>query len=136
MADYKPPGYNSASPYLVVTDAAATLHFLEEVFGAEPLRQIRGDDGRYMHAEVRIHDSVVMVADAVPGWPALPANVHVYVDDVDAAYARAMAAGAASVQAPMRKQDGDKRSGVTDAGGTTWWIATGSYGPATAPAAP
>lgn len=77
-----------------------------------------------MHAEVRIDDSVVMLADAAEGWSPIPAHVHVYVRDVDATYKRALAAGATSVQAPVKKDDADKRGGVQGASGTTWWIAT------------
>ncbi|MBC7833237.1 MAG: VOC family protein [Hyphomicrobium sp.] len=124
MSDWKPQGYNSASPYLLVKDAAATMAFLKAVFNAEPLRVITRDDGGLRHAEARIGDSVVMFADAVDGWPALPANVHVYVADVDATYRKALAAGAKSIAEPAQKDDADKRGGVEDAGGTTWWIAT------------
>jgi uncharacterized glyoxalase superfamily protein PhnB len=77
-----------------------------------------------MHAEVRLGDTVVMLGDNGEGWPPAPAHVHVYVGDVDATYRRALAAGATSVQEPIQKQDEDKRGGVKDAGGTTWWIAT------------
>ena len=77
-----------------------------------------------MHSEVRIDDSVVMVADPAEGWPAIGAHVHVYVRDVDATYRRALDAGAESVQEPTKKDDPDKRGGVRDAGGTTWWIST------------
>ncbi|MCA9869364.1 MAG: VOC family protein, partial [Anaerolineae bacterium] len=81
-------------------------------------------DGKLMHAEVRIDDTVVMLADSVEGWPPVPSYVHVYVADVDAVYQRALEAGAESVQEPVQKQDEDKRGGVKDSGGTTWWIAT------------
>lgn len=124
MPQFKPDGYNSTSPYLVVTDAAATIRFLQQVLGATLLRSFPDDKGRLMHSEVRLDDTVVMIADSAPGWPPVPAHVHVYVPDVDAAYARAIAAGAESVQEPVRKQDEDKRGGVKDTGGTTWWIAT------------
>jgi uncharacterized glyoxalase superfamily protein PhnB len=77
-----------------------------------------------MHAEVRIDDTVVMLGDSAPEWPPVASHVHVYVPDVDATYRRALAAGATSVQAPIKKDDADKRGGVKDAGGTTWWIAT------------
>ena len=80
--------------------------------------------GKVMHAEVRIDDTVLMLADSSDGWPAHPVNVHIYVPDVDATYQRALAAGAESVQAPVKGDDPDKRGGVKDAGGTTWWIAT------------
>ena len=65
-----------------------------------------------------------MLADCTEDWPPIPCTVHVYVPDVDATYARALEAGAESVQKPVRKDDPDKRGGVQDAGGTTWWIAT------------
>lgn len=77
-----------------------------------------------MHAEVRIDDTVVMLADATADWPPVPSYVHVYVPDVDATYRRALEAGATSVQEPVQKDDEDRRGGVRDAGGTTWWIAT------------
>jgi PhnB protein len=124
MTPYKPAGYNSASPYLIVSDAAATIEFLKAVFGATQLRTVPHEDGRLMHAEVRIDDTVVMLADSLPSWPPVPSHVHVYVSDVDAVHAKALAAGAESVQEPVKKQDEDKRGGVKDSGGTTWWIAT------------
>ncbi len=124
MKSFKPDGHPSVSPYLVVADAAATIAFVEAVFAAQRLCAYPDDSGRLLHAEVRIDDSVVMLADAAPQWPATGAHVHVYVADVDACYARALAAGAESVQAPVQKHDEDKRGGVRDAGGTTWWIST------------
>ena len=119
---FKPEHYNSVSPYLVVAGAQATIDFLVKAFGAEPLRMIAGDGGRIRHGEVRIDDTVVMIADAMEDWPAVPAHVHLYVADVDATYAGALTAGAVSVQAPVWHDDGDTRGGVRDAGGTTWWI--------------
>jgi len=125
MSAYKPNGYTSVSPYLIVNGAAATIAFLEQAFGAVEIRRLPGEGNRIMHAEVRLDDTVLMIADpAPPNWPALPTHVHVYVPDVDVAYTRALAAGAESVQEPVTKHDADKRGGVRDAGGTTWWIAT------------
>ena len=121
---YKPQGYTSVAPYLILDGASETIAFLQHVFGAEELRRYTATDGKVRHAEVRIDDTVVMLADAVEGWPAAKAQVHVYVEDVDATYQRALELGAASVQAPVRKDDEDKRGGFTDAVGTTWWIAT------------
>ena len=125
MENFKPAGHNTASPYLVVSHAAATIRFLERVLDGELLMSIPSDAGRLMHAEVRIDDTVVMLSDcAPPDWPTVHAHVHVYVADVDATYRKALAAGAQSLQEPVQKQDDDKRGGVKDAGGTTWWIAT------------
>jgi uncharacterized glyoxalase superfamily protein PhnB len=81
-------------------------------------------DGGIRHAEVKIDDSVVMVADAVDGYPPISACTHVYVPDVDAAYQRALAAGGTSIEAPSRKDDPDRRCGVRDPAGNAWWIGT------------
>lgn len=123
-AQYKPEGYTSVAPYLIVAGADATIEFLVRVFGAKELRRYTGEDGRVRHAEVRIDDSVVMLADGMEAWPPMPAYVHIYVPDVDQTYRRALEAGATSVQEPVQKEDEDRRGGVQDAGGTTWWIAT------------
>jgi uncharacterized glyoxalase superfamily protein PhnB len=82
-------------------------------------------DGPIMHAEVQIDDTVVMVAEAGENYPAFPAWLHVYVPDVDATYLRALDAGGISVQEPARREgDPDRRGGVKDPAGNTWWIAT------------
>ncbi|MBO0863362.1 MAG: VOC family protein [Chloracidobacterium sp.] len=122
---YKPANFSTVSPYLIVNGADATIDFLKLVFGAVELRRFPDESGKLMHAELRIDDTVIMLADpAPPDWPPISSYVHIYVQDVDATYRRAMEAGAVSVQEPIKKQDEDKRGGVKDAGGTTWWIAT------------
>lgn len=121
---FKPAGYPNLSPYLIVEGAAGTISFLEHVFGAKEIRRFADANGRIAHAEVRLGKSVLMLGDSAPGWPAVGAHVHLYVPDVDEVYRRAIEAGAISVQAPMKKNDPDKRGAVKDAGGTTWWIAT------------
>ncbi len=121
---HKPDGHSTVSPYLIVAGAATTIDFLAKVFDAVELLRFEGDAGRIMHAEVRIDDTVLMLGDGGEGFPPTPAHVHIYVEDVDETYRRALAAGAVSVQEPVQKGDPDKRGGVVDAGGTTWWIAT------------
>ena len=121
---FKPDGYTTVSPYLIVDGASATIEFLRNVLGAVEIRRFPGAGEKIMHAEVRIDDTVVMIADAPDGSQAVPCHIHVYVADVDATYKRALDYGATSVQEPTKKQDPDKRGGVKDAGGTTWWIAT------------
>lgn len=123
-SSHKPRGYTTVSPYLIVNGASRTIDFLVRAFDAVELRRFADRSGKVMHAEVRIDDSVVMIADGGEGWPAIPSHVHVYVPEVDATYQRALAAGATSVQEPVKKDDADKRGGVKDSGGTTWWIAT------------
>ncbi|HYC88301.1 MAG TPA: VOC family protein [Thermoanaerobaculia bacterium] len=121
---HKPSGYSTASPYLIVNGASETIAFLQRVFGAVELRRFPDDEGKLRHSEVRIDDTVIMIADGADGWPPLPAHVHVYVPDVDATYRLALEAGATPLQEPVKKDDEDKRGGIMDAGGTTWWIAT------------
>lgn len=121
---HKLQGYTTVSPYLIVDGAGGTIEFLGRVFGGVELRRFADDSGKIFHAEVRIDDTVLMIADGVEGWPPVQGHVHVYVQDVDATYRLALDAGAESVQVPVQKEDEDKRGGVKDAGGTTWWIAT------------
>ncbi|CAN5183365.1 VOC family protein [soil metagenome] len=125
MPNWKPSGYTSLSAYLMVPDAAATIAFMTEVFDAKELFCHRAPGGRIMHAELRLDDSVLMLAEASPAWPALPVHLHLYVPDVDACYQRALAAGATALQAPVRKDDPDRRGGfVAPDGIVTWWVAT------------
>jgi uncharacterized glyoxalase superfamily protein PhnB len=123
-ATYKPGGYTTVSPYLIVDDASALIDFLAGVFDAEEVRRFPDESGRIMHAEMRVDDTVVMLADSVEGWPSSPAQIHVYVPDVDETYRRALEAGATKVQEPVQKEDEDKRGGVVGPGNITWWIAT------------
>ena len=123
-ASHKPAGYSSVSPYLIVSGAERSIEFLKRVLDAVELRRFPDAAGKIVHAEIRIDDTVVMLADANENFPPVSSHVHIYVKDVDDIYRRALAAGAFSVQEPVKKDDADKRGGVMDDGGTTWWIAT------------
>ncbi|RYZ65036.1 MAG: VOC family protein [Proteobacteria bacterium] len=125
MSAWKPEGYPSLSSYVLVEDAERAIRFIEQVFDALRLRMIPADQaGKWRHAELRIDDSVLMIADALPGYSARPADLHLYVRDVDAVHARAVSLGATSVQDPQRKDDEDKRGGFKGPGDITWWVAT------------
>jgi uncharacterized glyoxalase superfamily protein PhnB len=101
------------------------IDFLTQTCDARQTRRTDLPDGSIMHAEVQIDDTVVMLADAGGEFPAFPAWLHVYVPDVDATYQRALEAGGISVQEPVQKEgDTDRRGGVKDPAGNTWWIAT------------
>jgi PhnB protein len=122
---WKPDGYSTVSPYLVVDGAQKVIDFLDATFGVERLRRFDMPDGRVMHAEVRVGDTVIMLGDAAPEWPATPCHLHVYVEEVDVVFHRALAAGGVAVQEPMqRDNDQDRRGGVRDPVGNTWWIST------------
>ena len=121
---YKPQGYASVSPYIVADGAHRLIDFLQAAFAAEVTRRFDNDDGSLMHGEVKIDDTVVMLSDATEDFPAFPVWLHVYVPDVDATYEKALAAGGISVQEPVKKDDPDRRAGVKDPTGNTWWMAT------------
>ena len=127
MPHFKPKGYNSASPYLLVKNADATIDFLKKIFDAKTLRRINRDDGSVMHAEVLLDDSVIMMGEAMENWPPVSSHVHVYVPDVDATYRKALTAGGSSIMEPAQRSDeDDKRGGVLDPNGINWWFGTQS----------
>ena len=99
---FKPQNYNTVSPYVIVDGASTTINFLKQVFDAVELRKFPDASGKLMHAEVRIDDTVVMLADGGDGWPPIPSYVHIYVRDVDETYKRALSAGATSIQEPKK----------------------------------
>ena len=122
---YKPQGYASVSVYVMADGAQRVIDFLTQTLDAKPLRRFDRPDGSIMHVEIQIDDTVVMIADAGGAFPSFPVWLHVYVPDVDASYQRMIAAGGFSVEEPNQKEgDFDRRAGVKDPAGNTWWIAT------------
>lgn len=119
-----PQGYGTVTPYLIVPDAAAQIDFLRAAFGAEETGRFADPDGRVMHASVTIGDSAVMLGEATDEWKPMPCVLHLYVEDTDAVYARAIAAGARSLREPADQFYGDRMAGVEDFVGNQWWIAT------------
>jgi len=120
----KPTGYHTVTPYLVVDDVASLIDFVRDAFDAVEKERMTHDDGSIRHAEVRIGDSMVMMGPASDQNPARPAMLHLYVDDVDATYAKALEAGATSIREPADEFYGDRSGGVKDANDILWWIAT------------
>jgi uncharacterized glyoxalase superfamily protein PhnB len=119
-----PEGQPRVSPYLVSRDASRVIEFTKRVLGAKELYRLAGPDGKVMHAEVRIGDSVVMVSDGGPEHPPMPTMLSVYVEDVDATYAKAVAEGATPVRPVANQFYGDRSGGVKDHAGNLWWFAT------------
>ena len=95
--DWKRKGFRTVTPYLVVDGAAKLMDFVKAVFGGEEIFRMARPDGKIMHAEARIGDAIIEMSDANEQFPARPMPIHVYVRDVDAAYARALEAGATSL---------------------------------------
>ncbi len=116
--------YRTVTPYLVVPDAGAEIRFLTAAFGATEKDVSRGPGGEVMHAELNVGDSLVMLGQANDTWKALSGALYLWVADVDATYAQALAAGATSQMPPEDKPYGHRNAGVIDANGITWWIAS------------
>jgi PhnB protein len=119
-----PDGYHSVTPYLTVQGAARLLEFLKRAFDATIAEQLEQPDGTIGHAEVRIGDSVLMIADARGEWQPATGTLYLYVPDADATYQQAIEAGAVSVMEPTTQFYGDRHGGVKDPSGNFWWIAT------------
>lgn len=121
---YIPAGFHTVTPFLTVSDVASFLDFAGRAFGAEVKGAMKAPDGTIVHAEVALGDSILMVGPVMGDQPARPASLYLYVEDVDALYARAVQAGATSTEEPTNEFWGDRASGVTDRFGNVWWIAT------------
>lgn len=121
---YIPEGYHSITPSICVNGAQNVIDFLKEVFGAKERMRMEGPGGKIMHAEFDIGDSAIMVADTMPGCPARTNSLYVYVENVDAAYKRALQTGASSDREPQDMFYGDRSAAVTDPFGNFWGIAT------------
>ncbi|HEX8695237.1 MAG TPA: VOC family protein [Longimicrobium sp.] len=124
MPSHIPEGFHTVTPYLVVPGVARLIDFLREAFGAEELGRYAAPDGRIMHALVRIGDAMVEMGEPSEQWGPMPGNLHLYVEDADAVYARALQAGATSLSEPDLKPYGDREAGVRDPSGNNWFIAT------------
>ncbi len=119
-----PDGYHTVTPYLVVPNAERAIEFMIKAFGGKEVRRHSMPDGSVAHGEVVIGDSMVMIGNAGDQYAARQAAIHLYVEDVDAAYRKAIAAGATSEREPADQMYGDRSAGVKDSFGTTWWLAT------------
>lgn len=119
-----PEGYHSVAPYLVVPGVAKLIEFLKQAFDAREVGRMARPDGSVQHAEVRIGDSAVMMGEPVPPVAPSPCTLHLYLPDVDAAYRRAIAAGATPVSEPADQFYGDRTAGVRDPSGNCWYLAT------------
>jgi uncharacterized glyoxalase superfamily protein PhnB len=120
-----PDGYHSITPYLIVDGAGQLIEFLKRAFGAEvAFPPMAAPGGKIGHAEMRLGDSIVMLADATPQWKATTSMIHYYVHDVDAVHKRALEAGATSVRPPADQFYGDRNATVKDHCGCLWSIST------------
>jgi len=119
-----PDGYHCVTPYLIVKGASQFIAFMAEVFGARVTEQILKPDGTPGHTELRVGDSLIMLSESNAQRPPTPIMLHIYVEDVDAAFERAVRAGGKVVARPANQFYGDRSGGVIEPSGNTIWIAT------------
>ncbi len=131
----QPEGYHSVTPYIITHDASAAIEFYQEAFGATELMRLPGPGGKVMHAEIKIGDSPVMLADEFPEMGILsaktignsPMHLMIYTEDCDAMFAKAIANGAVEKK-PMADQFyGDRSGTLQDPFGHQWTIATHTH---------
>ena len=119
-----PEGHHSVTPYLVVQGAGKLIDFMKAAFGAQEIVRMVQPDGSIGHTEMRIGNSMIMLGEARDQWKAMPTSLCLYLEDVDAVYARAVAAGGTPVSEPKNQFYGDRSGAVLDMCGNFWWIAT------------
>jgi PhnB protein len=127
-----PEGYHSITPYLIVKGAAAAMEYYKKAFGATEIMRMPDGKGKIMHAEMKIGTSRIMLADESPAnnayspghYSGSPITLMLYVEDVDATFAKAVAEGA-SIKRPLADQFyGDRTGGLTDPFGHRWYLGT------------
>jgi PhnB protein len=127
-----PEGHRTVTPYLAIKNAARALEFYEKAFGATVRYTLLMPDGRVGHAEISLGDSIVMLSDEFPeyggkapeAFGGSPVSIHLYVDDVDAFFKRALAAGARERKRVEDQFYGDRSGQLEDPFGHLWWVAT------------
>lgn len=120
-----PEGNHTITPCLVVQDAAGLVAFMAQAFGAKPTEPpAKGPDGKVVHAQLQIGTSRIMLGEARSADELKPAMLYLYVEDCDALFKRAIAAGGTVIMEPMNMFYGDRSGGLKDAWGNQWWIAT------------
>jgi PhnB protein len=129
---FKPEGYSTVTPYLAIAGASEAIAFYKQAFGAEELMRFAAPDGKIGHAEIKIGDAIIMLADEYPeighkspkALGGSPVGLMLYVPDVDATVAQAQKLGAKIVQAIENKFYGDRSATISDPFGHTWMVAT------------
>lgn len=121
---YKPEGYHTITPTIIVKGAARLHEFLKQVLDAKVLFSFPGPNNTIAHSEVQVGDSRLMIADAGPTFSAQASSFYLYIPDCDAAYNKALAAGAKSERVPTNQFYGDRNASVIDEFGNRWALGT------------
>jgi uncharacterized glyoxalase superfamily protein PhnB len=122
---YKPVNYTSVSPYFIIDGAQEFIDIISHIFDAKVLRRYSREDGKIMHAEISIDDSVIMLSDSTEIYPAIQLVMHVYVPNVDEVFKRATDAGCQIIEMPKESEgDPDRRATFKDFAGNLWSVGT------------
>ena len=122
---FKPEGYNSLSPYFIVSGAQKLVDLLKQLFNATELRRYDMPDGTVMHMEMKIDDSVIMIGDSSERFPPVTLVMHLYVPNVDEIFNKAIDLGCTSIEAPLQREgDPDRRGTFKDFAGNIWSVGT------------
>jgi PhnB protein len=125
MSSFKPEHYNSLSPYLIIDDAQALVDQLKTIFDAKELRRFDRGNGKIMHLELLLDDSVIMISDSTETYTATKTTLHMYVPDVLATFNRAVENGCEVIEKPAsRPGDPDLRGSFYDRAGNFWSVST------------
>ncbi len=127
---FAPRGYHSITPYFLVSDAESFLAFMKGAFDALELNRGTDESGTITHAEVQIGDAIVELSTGQGRFPPRTNTVHLFVENTDTTYRKALAAGAATVYEPAEMPYGERSAGVEDPFGNHWYIASFHGGPA------
>ena len=119
-----PEGYHTITPYFTVSDADRLIEFIVEVFGGVIVVTNRYPTGRIQHARIRVGDSVIMLNESNEQYPVNLSQMHLYVDDVDVVFSKALSADAISIMESNERPHGDRMAGFKDPCGNIWWIAS------------
>lgn len=119
-----PDGYHTITPFIVVKNIQGLIKFLKEALDAKEIFKMETPDGKVMHAEIKIGDSIIMMGESSDKYPPKTAALYVYVKDVDKTYKQAIKAGATSTMEPANQFYGDRTAGLSDDFGNTWWLGT------------
>lgn len=119
-----PKDFHTITPYMLVEGASQLMDFIKKAFNAKEIHSMMTPDGKVMHAQLQIGDSMVMLADAREDFTPIQSSLYLYLPDTDAAYHSALKAGAVSIMEPADQFYGDRNAGVQDNWGNYWWLAT------------
>jgi PhnB protein len=119
-----PDGYHTITPYLIVEDADQLVEFIEKTFDGQLLYKMQNGSGRIAHGEIKVGNSILMLAEATEEWKSTRTMLHFYVENIDEVYQKALDVGAISIKEPKNEFYGDRIATVQDSFGNFWSIAT------------